>query len=365
MDTTDAVVIGAGVVGLAIARALAKSGRSVVVLEKEMAFGTGVSSRSSEVIHAGLHYPAGSLKERLCIAGKHLLYDYCASHQVPHRRVGKLTIAATTDEIARLEAIAAHARHAGADDDLALLDGSEAKAIEPMLDCAMALLSPSSGIVDSHALMLSLLGEAEDHGAMLARETPVTRIARRGDLWCVESGDMAIGCSLLVNAAGLDAQHVASLTESFDPALIPPLHLAKGSYFAVSGKVPFSHLIYPLPITGGLGVHLTLDMAGQARFGPDVEWVSEPDYSVDAARREEFLIAARRIWSGLEAERLTPAYAGIRPNIGGPNAPQMADFRIDGSGQHGLPGLVCLFGIDSPGLTSSLAIGDHVAAILA
>lgn len=364
MDITDAVVIGAGVVGLAIARALAMSGHSVVILEREAAFGTGVSSRSSEVIHAGLHYPVGSLKERLCIAGKHLLYDYCASHQVQHRRLGKLTIATTADEIARLEAIAAHAQRAGADDGLAMLDGTEAKAIEPMLDCAMALFSPSSGIVDSHALMLSLLGEAEDHGAMLARETPVTRIARQGDLWRVECGDMAIGCALLVNAAGLDAQHVANLTEGFDRALIPPLHLAKGSYFGVSGRVPFSHLIYPLPITGGLGVHLTLDMGGQARFGPDVEWVGERDYAVDPARKEEFASAARRIWPDLTTERLTPAYAGIRPNIGGPNEPQMADFRIDGPGRHGLPGLVCLFGIDSPGLTSSLAIGDHVAEML-
>ena len=365
MDTTEAVVVGAGVVGLAIARALAKAGRSVVILEREATFGTGISSRSSEVIHAGLHYPAGSLKERLCIAGKRKLYDYCTSRKVPHCQLGKLTIAATADEIARLEAIAAHAERAGADDGLALLDGGEAKALETKVDCTMALLTPSSGIVDSHALMLSLLGEAEDHGAMLARETPVTGITRRGDLWRVECGDMAVGCSLLVNSAGLDAQSVASLIEGHDPALIPPLHLAKGSYFAVSGKVPFSRLIYPLPITGGLGVHLTLDMGGQARFGPDVEWASERDYAVDPARREEFAAAAKRIWPDLEAERLAPAYAGIRPNIGGPNAPQMADFRIDGPDKHGLPGLVNLFGIDSPGLTSSLAIGDNVAAVLA
>lgn len=363
MDTTDAVVIGAGVVGLAISRALAVAGRSVVVLEKETAFGTGISSRSSEVIHAGLHYPAGSLKERLCIAGKHLLYDYCESRKVPHRRLGKLTIAATDEEVPRLEAIAAHAMRAGADEGLALLDVHEARAIEPALDCTAALLSPSSGIVDSHALMLSLLGEAQDHGAMLARNTPVGRIARQGDLWRIECGDTAIGCALLVNAAGLDAPEVADMIEGFDPALIPPLHLAKGSYFACSGKAPFSRLIYPLPITGGLGVHLTLDMAWQARFGPDVEWVEMRDSTVDPARHADFVEAACRIWPDLDPARLTPAYAGIRPNLGGPSG-LMADFRIDGPERHGLPDLVSLFGIDSPGLTSSLAIGDHVAAML-
>jgi L-2-hydroxyglutarate oxidase LhgO len=363
MDTTDAVVIGAGVVGLAIARALAVAGRSVVVLEREAAIGSGISSRSSEVIHAGLHYPAGSLKERLCIGGKHLLYDYCESRKVPHRRLGKLTIAATADEIPRLEAIASHAMRAGADEGLALLDGREARRLEPALDCAAALLSPSSGIVDSHALMLALLGEAEDHGAVLARNTAARRIARQGDLWRVECGEAAIGSTLLVNAAGLDAPEVASMIEGFDPALIPSLHLAKGSYFACSGKAPFSRLIYPLPITGGLGVHLTLDMAGQARFGPDVEWVSERDYAVEPARHDDFLRAARRIWPDLDPARLTPAYAGIRPNLGGPSGP-MADFRIMGPPDHGLQGLVTLFGIDSPGLTSSLAIGDHVAGIL-
>jgi L-2-hydroxyglutarate oxidase LhgO len=262
MDKADAIVIGAGVVGLAVARALALAGRSVDVLEKEAAFGTGISSRSSEVIHAGLHYPAGSLKERLCGAGKHQLYAYCASRKVPHRRLGKLTVAATSDDVPRLEAIAAHARRAGADEGLALLDGDEARALEPMLDCKAALLSPSSGIVDSHGLMLSLLGEAEDRGAMLARGSEVTGIARQGDLWRVECGAAAIGCSLLVNAAGLGAQNVAAMIDSLDPALIPPLHLAKGTYFTCSGKVPFSRLIYPLPIIGGLGVHLTLDMAG-------------------------------------------------------------------------------------------------------
>jgi L-2-hydroxyglutarate oxidase LhgO len=364
MDTTDAVVIGAGVVGLAIARALAMAGRAVVIVEKEAGFGTGISSRSSEVIHAGLHYPSGSLKERLCIAGKGLLYDYCESRKVPHRRLGKLTIAHTPDEVSHLEAIAGHARKAGADAALALLDGGAARALEPALECAAALLSPSSGIIDSHALMLSLLGEAEDHGAVLARNAPIRRIARKDGLWRIEGDEAAIGCALLVNAAGLDAQQVASNIQGCDPALIPPLHLAKGSYFACAGKAPFSRLIYPLPIIGGLGVHLTLDMAGQARFGPDVEWISERDYAVDAQRREDFARAARRIWPDLDPARLTPAYAGIRPNLGGPTGP-MADFRIDGPQVHGLPGLVNLFGIDSPGLTSCLAIGDHVAALLA
>jgi len=363
VDTTDAVVIGAGVVGLAIARALAVAGRSVVILEKEAAFGQGISSRSSEVIHAGLHYPPGSLKERLCIAGKHLLYDYCESRKVPHRRLGKLIIACNERELPRLEAIAAHAARAGADAGLAMLDRQGARRLEPALDCAAALLSPSSGVVDSHALMHSLLGEAEDHGAMLARGTPVSRIARQQGLWRVECGETAIGCALLVNAAGLDASGVAAMIEGFDPALIPAIHLAKGSYFACSGKAPFAQLIYPLPITGGLGVHLTLDMAGQARFGPDVEWVETRDCTVDPARHADFVEAARQIWPDLDPARLTPAYAGIRPNLGGPSRP-MADFRIDGPERHGLPGLVTLFGIDSPGLTSSIAIGDHVAAML-
>ena len=364
MDKTDAIVIGAGVVGLAIARSLAMAGLSVVILVREASFGTGISSRSSEVIHAGLHYPAASLKERLCCAGKQELYAYCESRKVPHHRIGKLTIAREANELARLDAIYNHALRAGADDGLLWMDGEQARALEPALDCTAALLSPSSGIVDSHALMLSLLGEAEDHGAMLARGTPVTHISRSGDLWRVECGETEIGSSILVNAAGLDAQAVAGSIEGFDPALIPPLHLAKGSYFTVSGKVPFSRLIYPLPITGGLGVHLTLDMGGQARFGPDVEWSETRDYTVDPTRRDDFAQAAQRFWPDLDPERLTPAYAGIRPNIGGPDAAQMADFRIDGPDTHGLPGLVCLFGIDSPGLTSSLAIGDYVTSLL-
>jgi L-2-hydroxyglutarate oxidase LhgO len=362
LDTSDAVVIGAGVIGLAIARALALAGQSVVVLEKAAAFGTGVSARSSEVIHAGLHYPAGSLKERLCIAGKHQLYDYCARRQVPHRRLGKLTFAGEAGELARLEAIAAHALRCGADDGLELLDGAQVRALEPELACAAALLSPSSGIVDSQALMRSLLGEAQDHGTVLARNAPVDRAMRQGDLWRIESGETAIGCRLLILAAGLEATDLATRIEGFDPALIPALHFAKGSYFAYAGRVPFSRLIYPLPITGGLGVHLTLDMAMQARFGPDVEWLQMRDYTVDPARHADFAAAARRIWPGLDPARLTPGYAGIRPNLGGPDGP-MADFRIDGPAQHGLPGLITLFGIDSPGLTSCLAIAGHVTEI--
>lgn len=363
MDQTDAVVIGAGVIGLAVARALALAGRSVIVLEREHAWGTGISSRSSEVIHAGIHYPRGSLKERLCIAGKRQLYAFCESRQVAHRRIGKLTCAGTDAELPRLEALARHIGAAEADDGLQWLDRRAVAAIEPALGCAAALLTPSSGIVDSHGLMRALLGEAEDHGAMLARHAAAERIERRGARWCVHAGETRLHTPLVVNAAGLGAQGLARRTDALDPTHVPPLHLAKGSYFAYAGKVPFGRLIYPLPVPGGLGVHLTLDLAGQARFGPDVEWVDAADHTVDPARKPAFLAAARRLWPGIDEERLHPGHAGIRPKLLGPDGGQ-ADFRIDGPETHGLDGLVNLFGIESPGLTASLAIADHVVALL-
>jgi len=362
MTQVDTVVIGAGVVGLAIARALAMAGRAVIVLERESRFGTVTSARNSEVIHAGIHYPHGSLKERLCIAGKDRLYDFCESHHVAHRRIGKLTFAGNESERGRLEAIAAHAQASGADAELTWLEGAEVRAIEPAVSCAAALLSPSSGIVDSHGLMLALLAEAEDHGATLACHAEVERIERLPAGWRVHAAGAQIDAGLVVNAAGLGAQAVARGIDALDPAQVPPLHLAKGSYFTYSGKVPFTRLIYPVPIKGGLGVHLTLDVAGQARFGPDVEWVDHIDYAVDPARKEAFLASVRSFWPAIDPNRLAPGYSGVRPKLTGRSEPD-ADFLIQGPESHGLPGLINLFGIESPGLTSSLAIGEHVAAL--
>lgn len=360
MDHIDAVVIGAGVIGLAVARELALAGRSVIVLERESAFGTVTSARNSEVIHAGLHYPHGSLRERLCIDGKRRLYAFCESHQVPHRHLGKLTLAGDAGELPRLEALAAHIREAGADDGVRWLSGSEAAAVEPALTCAAALLTPSSGIIDSHAYMLALLGEAEDNGALLACRAPVERVSGGPGDWRVHSAGTTLAARIVVNAAGLGAWSVAAATEALDPALLPPRHLAKGSYFAYAGRVPFTRLIYPLPVPGGLGTHLTLDLAGQARFGPDIEWIDEIDHAVDPARHPAFLAAVRRFWPGVDPDRLTPGYAGIRPRTCGPGDPP-ADFLIQGEETHGLAGLVNLFGIDSPGLTASLAIAGEVA----
>jgi len=357
MDRIDIVVIGAGVVGLAVARAFALSGRSVVILERERQFGMITSARNSEVIHAGVYYPPGSLKERLCVEGRERLYAFCESHQVAHRRCGKLIIAHDESERQFLEAIAARAHDAGV--ELGRLDRAQAKAIEPEVDCVAALLSPTTGIVDSHAYMLALLGEAEDQGAAIAYQTPVERIARATDGWIVTAGGMELAASVLVNAAGLDAQAVAGMIDALPAILIPPRFLAKGCYFTYSGKIPFSHLIYPVPVPGSLGTHLALDLAGAARFGPDIHWVETIDYDVDPSLKPAFVEAARRIWPNLDPQRLHPGYAGIRPKLSGPGDP-MADFVIQGEAIHGLPGLVNLFGIESPGLTSSLAIADRV-----
>ncbi len=362
MDRIEAVVIGAGVIGLAIARELALAGRSVIILEKQAQFGTGLSSRNSEVVHAGLYYPPGSLKERFCIEGRELLYAYCERRSLPHRRCGKLIVASNTGELPALEAIARRGEAAGVA-NLRILDQSEAAALEPALACAAALHSPSTGIVDSHALMLSMLGEAEDRGAVLARNTPADRIERMGDAWRIQSGETAIDCSIVVNAAGLSAHCIAQSIEALDKATIPPLYLAKGNYFSYAGKVPFSHLIYPVPVQGGLGTHLTLDMGGQARFGPDVEWIEHVDIDVDQHRKSHFADAARRFWPQIDADKLVPAYAGIRPKLSGPGDPP-ADFVISGEQTHGLPGLVNLFGMESPGLTASFAIARHVSGMV-
>jgi len=361
MDRVDAIVIGAGVVGLACARALALRGREVVILEREESFGTGISSRNSEVIHAGFYYPSGSLKERLCIAGRELLYDFCRKHDVAHRRCGKLVAAFTQGERSALEALL----HKGLDIgvDLTWLEGDEAAALEPAIRCSAALHSPSTGIVDSHGYMLAMLGEAEDRGTVLARGTPASRITRAEGQWVVEAGGTSLSCNLVVNACGLGAQDMARRIEPLDAALIPPLYYAKGSYFAYQGKMPFSRLIYPLPVPGSLGTHLALDLAGQGRFGPDIEWVSEIDYEVDPARHALFVKSARRIFPDLDPDRLTPAYAGVRPKLVGPGEP-LADFMLQSEADHGLPGLLNLFGIESPGLTSSLAIAEEVCARL-
>ena len=366
METVDCVVIGAGVVGLACARALAAAGREVVVLEREAAFGTGISARNSEVIHAGLYYVPGSLKARLCVAGRDQLYRYCAERGIPHARCGKLVVAPRAEQTAALRQTAARAAANGVR-DLRLLGRDEALALEPALDVDAALLSPSTGIVDSHALMLALLGDAERHGATIALGSPVLGGSAAGDGVVLRVGggeEMALRARWAVNAAGLDAVALGHAIDGAVADRLPPrAWFARGVYFTLAGRAPFAHLIYPIPEPGGLGVHLTLDLGGQAKFGPDVEWIDAPDYHVDPARAARFYAAIRAWWPQLEGGRLMPGYAGVRPKIVGPGAPD-ADFRIDGPAQHGAPGLIHLFGIESPGFTAALAIGDRVARMV-
>jgi L-2-hydroxyglutarate oxidase LhgO len=365
MDEFDCAVIGAGVVGLAVARALALQGREVVVLETEGAIGTSTSSRNSEVIHAGIYYPEGSLKAMLCVEGKQMLYAYAEARGLPHRRCGKLIVATSETQVAQLEAILVKARRNGVD-DMVLLTRDEARMLERQLDCLAALHSPSTGIVDSHALMLSLQGDLENAGGMLALKSPVARaVCGPSGIDLVGEDGSALRCATVVNAAGLNAPLLARRFEGLPPSAIPEAHYAKGSYFTLAGRAPFQRLIYPVPEAAGLGVHLTLDLGGQAKFGPDVQWVDSPtDLVVDPARGDAFYAEVRRYWPGLPDGALIPGYAGIRPKISGPGEPAR-DFVIDGPGSHGVPGLVNLFGIESPGLTSSLAIGRHVAELLA
>jgi L-2-hydroxyglutarate oxidase LhgO len=364
MDKVECVVIGAGVIGLAVARRLALSGREVIVLEAAEGIGTVTSSRNSEVIHAGIYYKAGSLMARMCVAGKQALYRYCGEHGVPHRNCGKLIVATTPAETEKLASIRAHAQANGVL-DMKVLSGDEARALEPALKCDAALLSPSTGIIDSHAYMLALRGDAEDAGTAFAFHTPLLRAKASGGSIELEAGGetpMTLACDLLVNAAGLDAPATARVIESMPLEKIPTAYLAKGNYFSCSRKAPFSRLIYPVPEPGGLGVHLTLDMAGQARFGPDVEWVDHIDYEVNPARAERFYPAIRKYWPTLPDGALMPSYSGMRPKIV-PPAVASQDFLIQGPGDHGVEGLINLFGIESPGLTSSLAIADHVAEL--
>jgi L-2-hydroxyglutarate oxidase LhgO len=364
MDKVDCVVIGAGVIGLAIARRLAQAGREVIVLEAAEGIGTVTSSRNSEVIHAGIYYRAGSLMARMCVSGKRGLYEYCREHGIPHRNCGKLIVATTPKETEKLQSIRAHAEANGVL-DMQLLAGEAARALEPALNCDAALLSPSTGIIDSHAFMLALRGDAEAAGAAFAFYTPLVRAKSAAGRIEIEAGGdapMTLECDLLVNAAGLGAPAVARSIEGMPIELIPCAYLAKGNYFSCSARAPFSRLIYPVPEPGGLGVHLTLDMAGQARFGPDVEWVETIDYAVDPARADRFYPAIRKYWPALPDGALMPSYSGIRPKIV-PPAVATQDFLIQGPRTHGVAGLINLFGIESPGLTSSLAIADHVGEL--
>jgi L-2-hydroxyglutarate oxidase LhgO len=358
MERVEAIVIGAGVVGLAVARALAMSGREVVILEAEDAIGTHTSSRNSEVIHAGIYYPKGSLKAASCVRGKALLYEYVASHGVPYRRCGKLIVATDEAQVIELEAIKAKA-HANGVTDVDFVPRAKIQAWEPELRCVAALHSPSTGIIDSHALMLAYLGDAEAHGAMLALKSRLIGADAVSDGFVLHVDGETLKTPVLVNSAGLRAPSVARTVEGYRAELAPKEYYAKGNYYSLARKNPFSRLIYPVPEPGGLGVHVTLDLGGQARFGPDVEWVDHIDYAVDPKRAERFYAAIRRYWPGLPDGALLPGYAGIRPKTAGPGEPS-PDFQVQGPREHGIPGLVHLFGIESPGLTASLALADAV-----
>jgi len=361
VDEVECVVVGAGVVGLATARALALAGQHVLVLERAYTIGFETSSRNSEVIHGGLYYPAGSLKARCCVIGRQRLYRYCRNNGIPHAQIGKLIVAVKEDEIAGVERIAETARMNGVD-DLQWLTATQAQCLEPELDCVAALLSPSTGIIDSHALMLAYQGEAEAAGAMVVLRTPVLSGRVRADGF-----DLAIGgdeptcirCRCLVNAAGLYAPALAQAIDGVPRETIPPAYFCRGVYFSLAGQAPFRRLVYPVPPPGGLGVHITVDLAGQARFGPDVEWISEVDYTVDPARGDAFYAAIRTYWPGLRDGALQPGYAGVRPKISGPKEPA-ADFVVQGPETHGVPGLINLYGIESPGLTASMPLADEV-----
>lgn len=367
VEQVDTVVIGAGVVGLAIARSLAIAGDEVLILEREDAFGTITSARNSEVIHAGIYYAKDSLKARLCVAGRRMLYDFCAERGIPHQRCGKLIVACSEDELDQFAGIARRAWDNGVE-DLRQISREEALALEPELECRGALLSPSTGIVDSHGYMLALLGEAEAHDAMLVLNTGVESVDVLPDGFLIRTGGehaTELKARKVVNSAGLAAPHLARAMTGLPTAAVPRQWIAKGNYFSLSSRAPFERLIYPAPVAGGLGIHLTLDLSGRARFGPDVEWIETEDYAVDPARGEVFYAAIRRYWPGLPDASLLADYSGIRPKLTRQGEKHAADFRISGASDHGVPGYVGLYGIESPGLTSSLAIADHVRDTLA
>ena len=372
MEQVDCVVVGAGVVGLAVAREMALQGRETILLEREDAFGTISSARNSEVIHAGIYYPKDSLKAKLCVKGNHLLYEYCRSHQVSTKAYGKLIVAADASQLDDLQAILYKAQQNQVP-DIQMISGARAKVLEPQLQCEAAVLSASTGVVDSHGLMLSLLGGFEDAGGMVAYQSPLLRAKPIGnhaeggfELTIGGADGMQIQTKLLINCAGLSAPALAQKSEGLSKEQIPKAYFAKGNYFSLSGKSPFSHLIYPIPEPGGLGVHLTLDMGGQAKFGPDVEWLEieeeeQISYTVDPLRGEGFYAAVRQYWPGLKDGALQADYSGVRAKIVSPNAPA-GDFCFDGPQQHQLQGLFNLYGFESPGLTSCLAIAQHLEA---
>ena len=364
MDNVDCIVIGAGVVGLAVARTLALQGREVMVLDAANAIGTGTSSRNSEVIHSGIYYPQGSLKAQLCVRGKLLLYDYCRERSIGHSRCGKLIVATSKAQVAQLQGILTSAAANGVN-DLVLLTREQALAMEPQLECVAAIYSPSTGIVDSHALMLSLQGDIENASGFVVLNTAVAQLNRaRAAIEVIAKDGTELSANIVVNAAGLYAPQVARCIKGLDAKHVPPTFWAKGNYFSLQGKSPFSRLIYPVPEAAGLGVHLTIDLGGQARFGPDVEWVDSPDeLDVNPSRGDAFYAEVRKYWPGLEDDMLQADYAGIRPKLQGQGAPA-GDFVIQGQAVHGVPGLVNLFGIESPGLTSCLAMGEVVSQML-
>lgn len=371
MERIDAVVIGAGVIGLAVGRALAREGIETVVLERADAFGTATSSRNSEVIHAGLYYPSGSLKATLCVAGRDRLYAYCTEKGIAHRRCGKLLVASGDAQRAKLAQIRSQGQRNGVD-DLQWLDASRLRALEPQLNAEVALWSPSTGIVDSHGLMLALLGDFEAAGGALALRSPVETIAASGGVHRLQVGGeapMGLEARIVVNAAGLWAPALAQRIEGLAGEHVPRARYAKGNYFSLAAKAPFTHLIYPTPEAAGLGVHLTLDLAGQARFGPDVQWI-EPatpdaiDYRVDASRAAAFEAAIRSYWPGLPDHALQPAYSGVRPKLEAADGSALVDFVVQGPAEHGIAGLLNLYGIESPGLTACLAIADEVVSRL-
>ncbi|HEV2955411.1 MAG TPA: NAD(P)/FAD-dependent oxidoreductase [Xanthobacteraceae bacterium] len=359
------LVIGAGVVGLAVARQAALAGHEVIVAEATAGIGNGVSSRNSEVIHGGMYYPTGSLRARHCTRGRRMLYEFCASHGVPHRRCGKLIVATNDAEASKIASIQKQGELNGVE-GLELIGGNAARDLEPALACIAAVHSPQTGIIDSHGFMLALQGELEDRGGMIAFETKIERLAPGSHGWTVHfSGQEAstLDVDAVVNSAGLGAQALATATEGYPAARVPRLVLAKGNYFGYAGRPAFSRLIYPAPVDGGLGIHVTLDLAGRMRFGPDVEWIDDEAYDVDARRADLFYARIRTYWPGLGDGKLVPDYCGIRPKLSGPGEPA-ADFMIEGPREHGLPGLVHLFGIESPGLTSALSIAEEVVAQL-
>lgn len=364
MNDIDCAVIGAGVVGLAIARARARNGRSTVLIEQHATFGTETSARNSSVIHSGIYYPPTSLKSRTCIKGRHLLYEFCTQYAVPHWQCGKLIVATNANEEARLEQLLKNALQVGLT-DIQRLDKHQVQLREPELSATAALWIPSTGIVDSHAFMTALLGDFEQHAGIFATRTTVTKINRNDAGFELHLLNEAtpLRARYVINSAGLHATQLASCIEGLDAMYIPRMHLAKGHYFEYSGKSPFKHLIYPVPVDGGLGVHVTLDMAGRMKFGPDVEWVNEINYEHSPERAMSFYPSIRRYWPALPDGSLQPAYTGIRPKLSGPGE-AAADFYIQDAKTHQVPGLICLYGIESPGLTASLALAEEVAGLL-